>query len=496
MRHARLQHLASCSTASSLQLLFHMAPPGGKRGYRPPKANANTFRTQEEFLASLKPVPIDSLDPNSRRCAHCWKRYGESDPGHDNAEEPVKFRCSHVFGEKCMRDLFGLPKRVKIDLVPLAFDPDSNGADLGRRLSEYLAASGVEKEAIVSDSDKEAVFSELLKDIEHLNNARRGAEKLGNFWFPLIQSACTPRTNVQHIHFLENALIFDTATTPTPPPTTTTCPHATGPLSLFSVGDMFSDLQQDVPWPEIPTGSPPLPSVSQAAPQATTAGTQTAPAGAALSVSDDTSSSSSTSSPNAADAPIEAASSPEPSSGSISKAPSEPGSSNASSPNNATPASADVEPAPEQHKAQPPLATVGVAASDLPPMQDVASPPILPALSSSNTPPQGFGGGWGAPSAEAIPNGGVPTHPVTILPSGGGGYPITTYTFASGGPGKEQGSKPQKPLSDAEKAAKAEKEKADAAKVAAYHDMQQKHAARVQGKILKLTILFPGPSHR
>lgn len=72
----------------------------GKKRYVAPKADEKAFKTQKEFLDSLKVVPRESLADYNRKCAHCWKFYGESDPGLQNAEEPVKFRCGHAFGTK------------------------------------------------------------------------------------------------------------------------------------------------------------------------------------------------------------------------------------------------------------------------------------------------------------------------------------------------------------------------------------------------------------
>lgn len=111
-----------------------MPPNGG------PEADVAAFETQQEFLDSLKPVPLDSVDENSRRCAYCWRSYGESNPGYDDAEAPVRFNCNHVFGEQCMRSLFAVRDPIRVDLKPLSFAPGSRGADLGSRLSAYVSS--------------------------------------------------------------------------------------------------------------------------------------------------------------------------------------------------------------------------------------------------------------------------------------------------------------------------------------------------------------------
>jgi hypothetical protein len=137
----------------------NLLPP--KARYRGPRADKDTFETQEEFLNSLETIPIESVE--HRRCPHCWKDYGESDPGFDNAEAPVKLRCSHVFGEKCLRDLFGLPERVKVDMVPLSYAPGSNGADLGQRLSKWVSHCGVDKGALLIGGNREKDFTKLVR---------------------------------------------------------------------------------------------------------------------------------------------------------------------------------------------------------------------------------------------------------------------------------------------------------------------------------------------
>lgn len=121
--------------------------PPHRRAYRAPQADENTFATQQMFLDSLVPISMDSVDANSRKCAHCWRSYGEPNPGEDDAEEPVQFKCNHVFGEQCMRSLFAVRDPVRVNLKPLSFATGSKGADLGGRLSAYVSfsmhASGV-----------------------------------------------------------------------------------------------------------------------------------------------------------------------------------------------------------------------------------------------------------------------------------------------------------------------------------------------------------------
>jgi hypothetical protein len=108
--------------------------------YVAPMPNENTYDSQEEFLDSfeLARVPKASLEDGGHRCAHCWKFYGDSDPGFDNAEGPVKFRCGHIFGEECMRDLFTMPPTEKIPIGPISFEPGTFGALLGHMLDNFV----------------------------------------------------------------------------------------------------------------------------------------------------------------------------------------------------------------------------------------------------------------------------------------------------------------------------------------------------------------------
>ena len=117
--------------------------PIPKRPYRGPKPDEATFASQQEFLDSLTPIPLSSVDENDRKCAHCWRQYGESNPGQDDAEAPVRFKCNHVFGEQCMRSLYAVKEPLRVDLVPLSFAPGSKGANLGSRLRQYVSRPSI-----------------------------------------------------------------------------------------------------------------------------------------------------------------------------------------------------------------------------------------------------------------------------------------------------------------------------------------------------------------
>lgn len=189
-------------------------PPSltGPKRYRPPQPDANTFDTQKEFLDSLHPVPIDTIASNNLRCPHCWKNYGQSDPGFDNAEDPVKLRCGHVFGEKCLKEaIFALPKTVRIDLVPLSYEPGSKGADLGRRLSAWVEQCGVEKGALLLGGNREKDFTRLLTEFHKQPSAENA---LGAEWTAVLAGALVARPRVDRVHIMENAVVFDTSPSP------------------------------------------------------------------------------------------------------------------------------------------------------------------------------------------------------------------------------------------------------------------------------------------
>lgn len=104
------------------------------------------------------PVPIESVEEDSKKCPICWKPYGEAaDPGFDNSEQPVGLKCGHMFGNKCMLTAFAVPGTSTITLEPLAFVPGSRGYQLGQRLHSYLRESG----ALETDDDAVA-FTEML----------------------------------------------------------------------------------------------------------------------------------------------------------------------------------------------------------------------------------------------------------------------------------------------------------------------------------------------
>ncbi|KAL1796166.1 hypothetical protein ACET3X_004706 [Alternaria dauci] len=138
----------TCTLAAESGLDIWVTPGGGssnspqKAHYVPPRPDADTFADQQAFLDSLASISIDSVGEDSKKCPTCWKPYGEeADPGYDNSEQPVRLKCRHVFGDKCLRDTFGLPTTSTVTLEPLAFGPGSRGRQLGQRLHAYWQKS-------------------------------------------------------------------------------------------------------------------------------------------------------------------------------------------------------------------------------------------------------------------------------------------------------------------------------------------------------------------
>jgi hypothetical protein len=172
-----------------------------KKRYSPPQPDANTFRTQQEFLGSIEAIPIDSVDENSRKCPICWKPFGEAaDPGFDNTEEPVKLRCDHVFGDKCLRQTFALPGTSTVDIRPITFLPKSRGTALGQKLCTY-AENHREK-----PQDDILIFSKMLEE-SYL--PEKGSQIFGDYWWPVIRQLQSGTHDLGGVTLLDNAVILD-----------------------------------------------------------------------------------------------------------------------------------------------------------------------------------------------------------------------------------------------------------------------------------------------
>jgi len=174
--------------------------PKIKKHYKPPQADKNTFRTQEEFLSSLTPIPIETVDQINRKCPTCWKPYGEAaDPGFENSEQPVQLRCKHIFGDKCLKITFALPKTTTLELRQLTFTTGSKGHTLGYNLHTY--AEKQEK-----GPSEEAHFLQMLED-SHVPQA--GRKFFGDYWWAVLEEIQRTMQNTSGIKLLDNAVILD-----------------------------------------------------------------------------------------------------------------------------------------------------------------------------------------------------------------------------------------------------------------------------------------------
>jgi hypothetical protein len=180
-----------------------LQPPSQTKNhrYKPPTADSNTFATQQAFLESLQPVPIEEVDEDKRKCPICWKCFGEApDPGFDNSELPVKLRCNHVFGQKCLANIFGMPDTSHLELRPLSFTPGSKGCILGEKLDNYLKKHGSN---VVDESEH---FENMLRESD---DTVKGVEKYGHHWQALIYEIEHADRDMTDITLLENAVVLD-----------------------------------------------------------------------------------------------------------------------------------------------------------------------------------------------------------------------------------------------------------------------------------------------
>jgi hypothetical protein len=169
--------------------------------YSPPKADANTFETQEAFLESLEPMKIEDVEEDNRKCPICWKLFGEDpDPGFDNSEVPVQLRCKHIFGDKCLNSVFAVRKGCGITLQPLQFSPGRKGCLLGEMLLRYHQQHGSNFRSEVE------MFENLLQHQRHHSGEQRYFDV---YWAGIIHMILHQHPNLLNITFMENAVIMD-----------------------------------------------------------------------------------------------------------------------------------------------------------------------------------------------------------------------------------------------------------------------------------------------
>ncbi|KAF1828855.1 hypothetical protein BDW02DRAFT_651777 [Decorospora gaudefroyi] len=199
----------TCAACMPMQMVHH--PAGDlsqaekkkkkKKRYVAPQPDKHTFATQQTFLESLTPIPVESVNEANRKCPICWKPYGEApDPGFDNSEAPVKLQCDHVFGDKCLRHTFAIAGTSTIAIRPLTFCPNSRGVLLGEKLIGYALLN---KQHHQNDVE---MFSNML---EESYRPEQGSTHFGDYWWPVIQQLQRGTHNMSGITLLDNAIILD-----------------------------------------------------------------------------------------------------------------------------------------------------------------------------------------------------------------------------------------------------------------------------------------------
>lgn len=158
--------LGSSGSISSLDL--EREEPWSNERKRPffPPPDEDTFPTEEAFLDSLIPVPLETVEHDDRECIFCQTRYGETpDSGSGTPEMPVRLRCTHVFGEQYARRHFGQRLVIEFSLRLLELHRGTRGNVLISKLDRYAGAMN----QYLGDFNLFKGLLENLYDIRHLN---------------------------------------------------------------------------------------------------------------------------------------------------------------------------------------------------------------------------------------------------------------------------------------------------------------------------------------
>jgi hypothetical protein len=178
-------------------------PQTQPKQYSPPQPDRNTFETQRAFLDSLQPINIEDVGEESRKCPICWKYFGEdSDPGYDNSEQPVRLRCGHVFGNKCLTNQFRVCESPRLSLHPLRFLRTDRGYRLGTALFDY------HQDHAIKFRNELELFQKMLTDLEISSTG--GLTIFDKYWqviFLMILRHADP--NLTGITLMENAIVLD-----------------------------------------------------------------------------------------------------------------------------------------------------------------------------------------------------------------------------------------------------------------------------------------------
>jgi hypothetical protein len=194
------------SFAADHNTLYATQPQPAPRRYSFPEPGRDTFDSQQAFLDSLKPIKIEDIEEDGRKCPICWKQYGDNpDPGYDNSERPVRLRCNHVYGEKCLADLFRLYETSMIKLRPLGFRPGDRGHLLGQMLYDHRRKLGAEHR----DRNDFELFQGFLATAVHQKNLP--SREPEDYWRYILQTIWTGLEDwaIVDITFMENVVVLD-----------------------------------------------------------------------------------------------------------------------------------------------------------------------------------------------------------------------------------------------------------------------------------------------
>jgi len=196
----------SDSFAADNNTLYATQPQSAPRRYSFPKTDRDTFDSQQAFLDSLKPIEIEDVEEDGRKCPICWKQYGDNpDPGYDNSERPVRLRRNHVFGETCLADLFRLYETSSIKLHPLSFRPGDKGHLLGQMLYDHRRKLGAEHR---DRNDVELFLGFLATGAHQITLPSRKPE---DYWRLILQAIFGGLEDlaIVDITFMENVVVLD-----------------------------------------------------------------------------------------------------------------------------------------------------------------------------------------------------------------------------------------------------------------------------------------------
>lgn len=189
--HHSPPHLFHSTPSQTDDDIFQASGPPSQlksKQYQPPKADSDTFPTQQEFLTSLKAISVGEVDENDRKCSICWKPYGEEpDPGFDNSEMPVKLRCGHIYGNKCLGLTYRAPETKTHSLKPLNFDHmGANGSILMQKLSAFIRGLRVGFPNVFENIDTMLVVS-----CPEEHGIERGNRLFGEYWWRILKGMTT-----------------------------------------------------------------------------------------------------------------------------------------------------------------------------------------------------------------------------------------------------------------------------------------------------------------